>query len=591
MTLGTLIRYYRDEYAKIARLGVLSLISAQFQAAALILVVPIAKTIAEGDSHFVGRLGTIDVEASTTTMMVLAAGGIIGAALLDLTIAWMRSRMMTDWEFRRRERVISEYLHADYSIQAGERLSTLSTLTGFVNRGTFALGSIVSAVTAILTIGIFLAGAIFLDYRAALFLIGAMGLLWGLLRPVMRRTKQYSRALAQMLLQYSREVTEATQMAREVRVFHASDAIATLLTRVSARLARVRQRAAFVSSITSPVYQYSSLLLVIGGLAVANRVGPGNTAQLGAIALLLLRSLTFGQQVQNSYQKLLETLPYVAKLEKMRTVFRENVTHDGTVTLEAVHDLVLDDVRFSYDGEDDAVAGVSAAFTVGEIVGIVGPSGSGKSTLSQLILRLREPTAGDILVNRVSASEYTLASWYRHVSLVPQDPRLFHGTVVDNISFLDPTITRERIVQAARDAGVHDVIESLADGYDTLVGPAFRDLSGGQIQRIGIARALARGAQVLVLDEPTSALDVHSEEVIQHTLEALRGRALVLIIAHRLSTLSICDRVLVMRDGQVETAGTLNVVSERSDFFRRALDAGTLEIGLTPPTVPLPDEA
>jgi ABC-type multidrug transport system fused ATPase/permease subunit len=226
---------------------------------------------------------------------------------------------------------------------------------------------------------------------------------------------------------------------------------------------------------------------------------------------------------------------------------------------------------------------------VGEIVGIVGPSGSGKSTLSQLILRLREPTAGSITVNRSPAAGFTLASWYQHVSLVPQDPRLFHSTVAENIAFLDERITLEMVIEAARAANVHDVIESLEHGYDTLIGPGFRDLSGGQIQRIGIARALARGAQVLVLDEPTSALDVHSEAVIQATLESLRGHALVLIIAHRLSTLSICDRILVLRDGQVETIGTLNEVSERSDFFRRALDAGTLDVGITDrrPVVPL----
>jgi ABC-type multidrug transport system fused ATPase/permease subunit len=361
------------------------------------------------------------------------------------------------------------------------------------------------------------------------------------------------------------------------------------LTAISVRLTKLRQRAAFVSNVTSPAYQYLGLLLVIAALATASTFRSIDVAAFGAIALLLIRSLSFGQQLQKAYQTIADNMPFVEKLEEMRAVYASRATADGSVVLEAVHDLELDGVHYSYDGATAALAGVSAKFTPGEIVGIVGPSGSGKSTLSQLILRLREPTAGAIRVNRMPVADYTLASWYRHVSLVPQDPRLLHATVADNIAFLDPGVTRERVVDAARAANVHEVIEALEQGYDTRIGPAFRDLSGGQIQRIGIARALARGAQVLVLDEPTSALDVHSEAVIQATLEGLRGRALVLIIAHRLSTLSICDRIVVLRDGTVETMGTLNDVSERSDFFRRALDAGTLEIGMAdrPPVVPL----
>src|SRR5262249_21908362 len=254
---------------------------------------------------------------------------------------------------------------------------------------------------------------------------------------------------------------------------------------------------------------------------------------------------------------------------------------DGTITLETIQRLDLQDVGFSYDGDVKALDDVSATLHLGEIVGIVGPSGSGKSTLSQLLLRLRQPTDGAIVVDGEPASDFTLSSWYRLVSLVPQDPLLFHATVADNIAFLDTTIKRADIIEAATAAGLHEVIEGLDKGYDTLIGPAFRDLSGGQIQRIGIARALVRKPKVLVLDEPTSALDVHSEGIIQSSLEALRGRVLVIVIAHRLSTLSICDRIMVLRQGKVETMGTLEDVSVNSDFFRRALDAGTLEISGT----------
>ncbi|HEX4490225.1 MAG TPA: ABC transporter ATP-binding protein [Acidimicrobiia bacterium] len=589
------VTYFRDRAAPITWLGLLSLLSGIFQAATLVLVVPLAEVISKGHHHFDQTIGPLHLSLGVEALAIAAALSTVASAALDISIAWGRSVMMSRWEYERRNYLMTEFLSADHETQSRERLGSLATLVTYVTRGTTSLGAIVNGLEAAITILIFLVGALLLNAFAALLLVGMVVVLSVCLRPVMQRTKRYSRAATQVLLSYGQEVTEATRMARDMRVFHARDAIAARLDRISKQLASLRKRSMFVNNLTTPVYQYLGMLIIIGALAAAAGLHGLDITEFGAIALLLIRSMSYGQQLQNSYQTFIDSLPYLETLEANRTTYREHATPDGHVTLEAVHTLDLDGVRFSYDGETEALAGVSVSFAVGEIVGLVGASGSGKSTLSQLLLRLRQPTGGGIFVNRTPAEDYTLASWYRHVSLVPQDPRLLHATVADNISFLDPAITRDQVIAAANLANVHEVIDTLDLGYDTEIGPAFRDLSGGQIQRIGIARALARGAQVLVLDEPTSALDVHSEAVIQSTLETLRSHALVLIIAHRLSTLSICDRVLVLRNGEVETMGSLSEVTERSDFFRRALDAGTLELGgapTAPQAAPTPaDEA
>jgi ABC-type multidrug transport system fused ATPase/permease subunit len=201
---------------------------------------------------------------------------------------------------------------------------------------------------------------------------------------------------------------------------------------------------------------------------------------------------------------------------------------------------------------------------------VVGPSGSGKSTLAQLLLRLREPTSGEVDVDGVDARSFTESSWRRHVALVPQQAHLLHGTVAENIAFLRPWVDDAAIERAARDAGIHDEILALPAGYQTSVGASTRDLSGGQVQRISIARALAGSPSVLVLDEPTSALDVHSEAIVQDTMESLRHRMLVVIVAHRLSTLSICDQLVVLRDGVVEAFGPPSEVMASSPFFAMA---------------------
>jgi ABC-type multidrug transport system fused ATPase/permease subunit len=590
-TIVRTYRYYRSERYNVVWLGFLSLVSAICQATALVLVVGLADAVSRGKDRYVGGRFLSHISGTTTQLAVIAAASILVAAVLDIYSAWKRSRIMAKWEFNRREEVIAEYLGADYKTQAVERLGTLSTLTAYINRSSGALGSIINAVSSFLSIMIFVAAALTIDYRAALFLVGCVGFFSVLLRPLMKRTRRYSRALATTLIDYGRDVTETTRTARDVRVFRAQGPVRERLKLNSRRVEKLRQRSTFAATVTQPVYQYLGVLLVIGGLAVAPHITTISVAELGMIALLLLRSVSNGASLQAAYQSFLDCWPYVEKLEDARATYIEHETPDGTLPVEAIHRLDLQEVGFSYDGVVQALDGVSASMHLGEVVGIVGPSGGGKSTLSQLLLRLREPTRGAIVVDGVSAEEYTLASWYRLVSLVPQDPILFHASVAENIAFLDASISRDDIVEAAKSVGMHDVIQGLDHGYDTPIGPAFRDLSGGQIQRIGIARALVRKPKVLVLDEPTSALDVHSEGVIQSSLDALKGRVLVIVIAHRLSTLSICDRIMVLRQGKVETMGTLEDVSVRSDFFRRALDAGTLDIGgIDQPQAISPDE-
>jgi ABC-type multidrug transport system fused ATPase/permease subunit len=441
------LRYFRDQTRHIARLGFVALLSSQCQAITLILVVPLAKTIAAGKDHYHGKLGSITLNLSTRTLIAACVLSILAAAALEVYISWSRSKVMAHWELKRREAVIAEFLGADYPTQAGERLGTLNTVAGYVTRGSGALGAIINGLEAAITIAMFVVAAMLLDFRAAAFLLLALLLLFFMLRPAMQKTKKYSKVASTMVIDYGREVTEVTRMARDIRVFDALDSSRVRMTKLSRQLARLRLRATFVNTVTTPVYQYLGMLLVVVSLGVAESLHGLDLAVVGAVILLLTRSMSFGNQLQNAYQTYLDSTPYVLKLEEIRGMYLEHATVDGTVALEAMHEFELRDVRYSYDGEVEALAGVSVSFNRGEIVGIVGPSGGGKSTLSQVILRLRMLTGGSIFVNRVPAEDYTLASWYRHISLVPQDPRLMHASVADNIAFLDESISRETVIE------------------------------------------------------------------------------------------------------------------------------------------------
>jgi ABC-type multidrug transport system fused ATPase/permease subunit len=235
----------------------------------------------------------------------------------------------------------------------------------------------------------------------------------------------------------------------------------------------------------------------------------------------------------------------------------------------------LDGVSFSYGDEATALTDVSFEIHAGEAIGVVGPSGAGKSTLVQLLLGLRPPTTGHLRVDGVAAAEFTRSSWTRRVSFVPQESALFDRSVLDNvICFRD--ISRERALDALRAAHVLDEVLGLPDGLDTIVGEGGKRLSGGQRQRVCIARALAGEPDLLILDEPTSALDLASEEAIRQTLDAIMGRMTLIIVAHRMSTLRVCDKVLVINDGRLEAFAERARLEADNEYFSSAVKLAKL---------------
>ncbi len=199
------------------------------------------------------------------------------------------------------------------------------------------------------------------------------------------------------------------------------------------------------------------------------------------------------------------------------------------------------DVAFAYEAERPILQAVNLDVPAGTRVGIQGQTGAGKTTLVSLLMRLYDPTSGTIALDGRDLREYRLKDLRDQFAIVLQDPILFSTTIVENIAYGHPAATREEIVQAARDAGAHEFIQSLPDGYETQVGERGMRLSGGERQRISIARAFVKNAPVLLLDEPTSSVDVVTESAIVEAMERLmRGRT-VFMIAHRLSTLASCN--------------------------------------------------
>ena len=338
-------------------------------------------------------------------------------------------------------------------------------------------------------------------------------------------------------------------------------------------------RTQVLSRLVSNLYQSVIYLLMVAGLAgLYYLAGPGHAGSLGGVILVLTRAGTAGQLVQGAYQGIAQAMPFIERTQEVEKRYRESRPLDGGVPLPSVRTVTFEKVSFSYNEGRPVLTEITFEVSGGEVIGIIGPSGAGKSSLVQLLLQLRVPQQGRYLVNGVPVGEFSREDWHRQVSYVPQEPRLLHATVAENIRFFRD-IDQEAVERAAKLASIHEDIISWPKGYDTLVGPRADAVSGGQQQRLCLARALAARPEVLVLDEPTSALDPHSEALIGESLKALKSELTLFIIAHRMSTLDMCDRVMVIVDGRLVAFDTKALLQRENPYYRNAsqLAAGTAE--------------
>ncbi len=235
-------------------------------------------------------------------------------------------------------------------------------------------------------------------------------------------------------------------------------------------------------------------------------------------------------------------------------------------------DLRFEDVHYAYDdGDRPALNGLTLHIPAGQTVALVGPSGAGKSTVAHLLLRFLAPTAGRITVNGRDLCDLPADQWRGQIAWVPQWPYLFDGTVADNIRLGRPDASPDAVIQAAQQAGADGFIRALPDGYDTHIGERGARLSGGQAQRLALARAFLRDAPLVILDEATANLDPETEASILAALEALRRGRTVLVIAHRLHTLRNADQIAVLATGRVVEYGPPAALSAQSGPYRQLL--------------------
>lgn len=353
----------------------------------------------------------------------------------------------------------------------------------------------------------------------------------------------------------------------DVRIKEYDDNTKTFLDRTR-KMLRLKGRSMGMTFVS---YQagFAALLVLLGYVVLVKQ-------QIGFddVALVIMPLATTYQHIKRltrSYHVLMES---AGALQGVQTILHTPVdqTQVGGEPMPSVRgDVELRDVWFAYD-EEPVLRGLNLTVKAGQTVAFVGPSGGGKSTTMDLLLRFHDPQRGAILVDGKDLRSVKLADYRAHTAVVSQQPFLFNTTLRANIAYGKPGATQAQIEAAAKAANIHDFIVSQPLGYDTIAGERGCNVSGGQMQRITIARAILRDPAILFLDEATSALDSENEEIVQTALDNLRRGRTSFVIAHRLSTIVDADLIVVIEQGRVVEVGSHAQLLARGGAYKRMRD-------------------
>jgi len=323
----------------------------------------------------------------------------------------------------------------------------------------------------------------------------------------------------------------------------------------------------FVNDLTVP------LLFGLGGYLVVTNWAGLDAGQFGTFLGLCLLMYMPARTLGEAYNGLNDALPAVERVFHLLDARPEVLESEGAEDVGPIAEgLAFEDVSFSYDGAEDVLRGVSFEAPVGSLTAIVGPTGSGKSTLTDLIARFHDPRAGRVLVDGRDLRTVRLDSWLGKLAAVPQDGFLFHDSVRENIRYGRLEASDAEVAEAARQARIHDEVLAQPGGYDRVVGERGGKFSGGQVQRLAIARALVKDPAVLILDEATSALDTRTERRVHEAFDALKGRTTTFVIAHRLSTVKQADQILVLEKGRLVERGTHDELLARGGVYATLIE-------------------
>lgn len=409
----------------------------------------------------------------------------------------------------------------------------------------------------------------YLNWRLTLTLLIILPPILLFLRQVSRSLRKYVLSGQENLEQITSTIKESLDGVRTIQSFNLEKTMAGKLSDQSAAYLGVRSRVHSRIEVMGPVTEFVATCLILGIFFYFSiEIGKGTQtpgAVLSYVASMLMLNAPI-KKLQESYVRIQETVVASRRVYTLIDDPSEIPAGKGKLFPKDWKKIVYRNVGFSY-GDVANLTGINLTIHRGEQIALVGQSGSGKSTLVNLLARFHDPSSGEILIDDTPLKEFDLKELRKNMALVSQDVFLFSDTIEKNIQAGDTEGTSEKAERAARSANAFDFISRMPNGFQSRVGDRGNLLSGGEKQRISIARAIYKDAPILILDEATSALDSASEREVQSGLDQLMVGRTSLVVAHRLSTIQGADRIIVMKDGTIVEEGRHQELLDRGGHY------------------------
>lgn len=561
----TLFAMARAHLRFLPLMALLAVLSSLFEGVGLTLIIPLVQSLGEpgpqaNPGGYLGFLQTV-VDAFPPASRTAGVLGLIFATVVAKSafsyanmavLGHVYGRVSHSLRTAIFERILAIPLAAVERRKAGALLNVLNNETW---RATDAVNLIFVSITSLATALVFIALLVLLSWKLALIAVACMMLIPPVIQLVSRRVRRLSRQALDCNEVLAQQTWSTLNGLRTIHTFGREDYELTRFARISDRVRGLFLKMALVSVTTGPITE----IMVVGVLIVLILLVSAEFASLSTlvafIALLyrLQPKLVSLMGVQSSFASLNASIKAVTDILRIEPRSARQVAETG---FDVRGPVSFRRVSFRYpDVAAPAISNLSFNLPAAGLVAVTGPSGAGKSTLLDLLLGFQTPESGEVRIGETRLTETLGRAWRRHVGVVNQDPYIFDDTVRANILYGRPEASESDVLEAARAVAADDFIRALPQGYDTRVGERAVQLSGGQRQRLALARALLREPALLVLDEATNSLDGPTERVFQTTLKRFARDHVVVVVAHKFSTVAIADLVLVLQDGRLVEQG------------------------------------